>query len=77
MDELSYVVEALFLLDLVIGNLDDVVAHACECGGALGIGEACGFAVMGGAALAFKDDAHAVGAALYEDIGVAAGFVIQ
>ena len=77
MDELGYVVEALLLLDLVIGNLDDVVAHACECGGALGIGEARGFAVVGGAALAFKDDAHAVGGAFDEDIGVAAGFVIQ
>lgn len=27
--------------------------------------------------MAFKDDAHAVGTAFYEDIGVAAGFVIQ
>lgn len=77
MDELGYVVEALLLLDLVIGNLDDVVAHACECGGALGIGEARGFAVVGRAALAFQNDAHAVGGAFEEDIGVAAGFVIQ
>ena len=27
--------------------------------------------------MAFKDDAHAVGGAFDEDIGVAAGFVIQ
>lgn len=54
MDELGYVVEALLILNLVIGKLDDVVAHACECGGALGIGEARGFAVMSGAALAFR-----------------------
>lgn len=77
MDELGYVVEALLILNLAKGNLDDVVAHACERGGALGIGEARGFAVVGGAALAFKDDTHAVGGAFDEDIGVAAGFVIQ
>ena len=49
MDELGYVVEALLILNLAKGNLDDVVAHACERGGALGIGEARGFAVVGGA----------------------------
>ena len=77
MNELGDVVKALLVLDLVVGNLYDIVAHAGERGGALGIGETCGFAVMGGAALAFQNDAHAVGVALYEDIGVAAGFVIQ
>ena len=29
MDELGYVVEALLILNLAKGNLDDVVAHAC------------------------------------------------
>ena len=53
MDKLGYAVEALLVFDLVVGNLDNVVAHARECGSALGIGETCGFAVMGGAALAF------------------------
>ena len=70
-------VEALLILNLAIGNLDDIVAHACKCGGALGIGETRGFAVVGGAALAFQNDAHTVGAALDEDVGIAAGFVIQ
>lgn len=77
MDELGYVVEALLILNLVIGKLDDVVAHACECGGALGIGEARGFAVMSGAALALQNDTHAVGETFDEDVGVTAGFVIQ
>mgnify|MGYP000847300126 FL=1 len=77
MDEFGDVVKALRVFDLLIGYLDNVIAHACEGGGALGIGETCGFAIVGGAALAFQDDAHAVGVALYEDIGVAAGFVIQ
>ena len=77
MDELGEVVKALCVFDLLIGYLDDVVAHARERGGALGIGEACGLAVMSRAALAFQDDACAIGVAFDKDIGVAAGFVIQ
>ena len=77
MDEFGDVVKALRVFDLLIGYLDNVIAHAGEGGGALGIGETCRFAIVGGAALAFKDDAHAVGGAFDEDIGVAAGFVIQ
>ena len=77
MNELGDVVKALRIFDLLIGYLDNVIAHAGEGGGALGIGEACGFAIVGGTALAFQDDAHAVGVALDEDIGVAAGFIIQ
>ena len=37
MDELSDVVKALCVFDLIVGDLDNVVAHACEGGGALGI----------------------------------------
>ena len=77
MDEFGDVVKALRVFDLLIGYLDNVIAHACEGSGALGIGEACGFAVMSGAALAFQNDAHAIGGTFDEDIGVAAGFVIQ
>ena len=77
MDELGDVVKALRVFDLLIGYLDNVIAHACEGGGALGIRETCGFATVGGTALAFQDDAHAVGGTFDEDIGVAAGFVIQ
>lgn len=77
MNELGDVVKALRVFDLLIGYLDNVIAYAGEGGGALGIGETCGFAIVGGAALAFKDNAHAVGAAFYEDVSVAAGFVIQ
>ena len=77
MDEFGEVVKALLVFDLFVGYLDDIVAHARECGGALGIGETCGFAIVGGTALAFQDDAHAVGGALDEDVGVAAGFVVQ
>ena len=77
MDEFGKVAKAPFVLDLAIGNLDDVVAHACECGSALGIGETRSFAVMSGAALAFQNDAHAVGDTFDEDIGITAGFVIQ
>ena len=77
MDELGDAVKALRVFDLVVGDLDDVVAHARERGGALCIGETCGFAIVGGTALAFQDDAHAVGGALDEDVRVTAGFVIQ
>ena len=77
MDEFSDVVKALRVFDLLIGYLDNFIAHAGERGGALCIGETCDFAIVGGTALAFKDNAHAVGAAFYEDVSVAAGFVIQ
>lgn len=46
MNELGDVVKALLVLDLVVGNLYDIVAHAGERGGAFGIGEACGFAIV-------------------------------